>query len=108
MNRKHRFQNLRSPLLMAVVLTIQSTAIFVTLMSQPVSCQTFKVLHSFTGWQDGAFPSAGLSLDPEGNLYGTAAYGGNLNNTYCPLGCGTVFRLSNQDSDWVFTTLHTL
>ena len=45
------------------------------------------VLYSFTDTKgDGAYPSAGLVLDAEGNLYGTTVSGGT--NNY-----GTVFRL---------------
>jgi uncharacterized repeat protein (TIGR03803 family) len=51
------------------------------------------VLHSFAGGSDGAFPKTGLTIDAAGNLYGTAAYGGD---TKCdpPYGCGTVFKVS--------------
>jgi uncharacterized repeat protein (TIGR03803 family) len=68
--------------------------------SAPCACGTvFKVdksgnqtvLHSFTGGVDGTGPSAGLILDPAGNLYGTAFTGGS---TGCfGGGCGTVFKL---------------
>lgn len=46
-----------------------------------------KVLYSFSGFSDGAVPSGPLVLDSQGNLYGTAAYGGVNNN-------GTVFELT--------------
>jgi uncharacterized repeat protein (TIGR03803 family) len=54
----------------------------------------FKVLYSFTGGADGGLPVAGLVRDATGNLYGTTAYGGSATNVECPLGCGTVFKLS--------------
>src|SRR5262249_44619097 len=39
-----------------------------------------------------------------GNLYGTTIWGGVSN---CSLvGCGTVFRLSKNGSNWVYTQLH--
>lgn len=34
------------------------------------------VLHTFTGGSDGAQPEGGVTLDPAGNLYGTASRGG--------------------------------
>ncbi len=55
------------------------------------------VLYSFAGSTDGANPSAGLYIDDQGDLFGTAAGGGDLK---CPAGngqgCGVVFELSPQ------------
>ena len=52
------------------------------------------VLHTFTGTGgDGASPYDDLLLDAKGNLYGTAADGGN-SGCYNNLGCGIVFRLT--------------
>ena len=52
------------------------------------------VLHSFKG-PDGSGPYAGVTLDPQGNLYGTTVFGGAGS---CPSvgdeGCGTVFVLT--------------
>jgi uncharacterized repeat protein (TIGR03803 family) len=45
------------------------------------------VLHSFTSGQDGAVPLGGLIRDAQGNLYGTAYYGGAY-------GAGTVFKVT--------------
>jgi uncharacterized repeat protein (TIGR03803 family) len=45
------------------------------------------VLYVFTGVPDGSEPVAGLVLDPSGNLYGTAEFGGTS-------GMGTVFKIS--------------
>ena len=60
--------------------------------------QTLTVLHSFTGGGDGATPLAGLVMDGAGNLYGTASAGG--------AGHGTVFKLANHGSSWVFLPLY--
>jgi len=52
------------------------------------------VLYSFTGGSDGALPGSTLIRDAAGNLYGTAAYGGQLTGSRCSLfGCGVVFKL---------------
>jgi uncharacterized repeat protein (TIGR03803 family) len=49
------------------------------------------ILYSFTGLNgDGQWPVAGVTLDAEGNLYGTTGNGGNPS---CGYGCGTVFAL---------------
>jgi uncharacterized repeat protein (TIGR03803 family) len=42
---------------------------------------TEKVLHRFTGGADGEYPSAGLTLDKAGSLYGTTSQGG-VNRCY--------------------------
>jgi uncharacterized repeat protein (TIGR03803 family) len=61
------------------------------------------ILYSFMGGTDGAVPAAGLVLDPSGNLYGDAFYGGDL---ACNegTGCGVAFKV---DSSGNFTVLHT-
>jgi uncharacterized repeat protein (TIGR03803 family) len=60
------------------------------------------VLHSFCSQRnctDGAFPSAGLMLDSQGNLYGTTDQGGaNYNGFY---GAGTVFEVSSTGTETV-------
>jgi uncharacterized repeat protein (TIGR03803 family) len=58
----------------------------------PAQAQTFTVLHSFTGGEDGGNPAGGVIRDAAGNLYGTAPAGGDLN---CGggFGCGVVFKL---------------
>ena len=54
------------------------------------------VLYSFGSLADGGFPIAGLVMDKQGNLYGTALYGGYAGGSgLCfPSGCGTVFKLT--------------
>jgi uncharacterized repeat protein (TIGR03803 family) len=48
---------------------------------------------SQTDCQDGAYPSAALIQAADGSLYGTTYQGGVL-NSYCGLGCGTVFKIT--------------
>ena len=62
---------------------------------------TEKVLHHFTGGNDGANPIAGgVSFDPAGNLYGTTSYGGEY-------GSGTVYKLApNSDGSWSESVLY--
>jgi uncharacterized repeat protein (TIGR03803 family) len=68
----------------------------------------FKVLHTFTG-TDGIQPEGGLVIDANGNLYGSAFYGGKLKCSYPgwgePIGkgCGTIYKLDTQGD---FTVLH--
>ena len=58
------------------------------------------VLYTFAGKADGANPNGGLVWGAEGNLYGTAAYGGDSS---CYPGCGTVFKLNTNGQ---VTVLH--
>jgi uncharacterized repeat protein (TIGR03803 family) len=68
----------------------------------------FKVLHVFKG-TDGIQPEGGLVLDAKGNIYGSAAYGGNLKCNYPGWGmnkeegCGTIYKLEPSGK---FTVLH--
>ena len=61
-------------------------------------------VYKFTGNSDGFGPS-GLTLRPDGSLYGVTIYGGD-SNCLPPLGCGTVFHLTPAGNTWTATTLH--
>jgi uncharacterized repeat protein (TIGR03803 family) len=63
---------------------------------------TFTILHTFEGHADGSAP-LGLIEDPEGNLYGIAANGGNPNCNQ-GAGCGTIFKV---DAEGKFSVLFT-
>ena len=81
-------------LLIALMLTV--------IASQPAQAQTFTVLHTFTGGQDGKYPYAGVTLDKAGrNLYGTTHNGGNG-----LLSPGTIYKLQHNGSDWTFSSLY--
>ncbi|MFZ0314718.1 MAG: choice-of-anchor tandem repeat GloVer-containing protein [Candidatus Korobacteraceae bacterium] len=84
-------------------IALASFVLSVVLMSS-AAAQTFTVLHNFTNGADGRDPFAGLSMDRAGNLYGTAARGG-LTNCDGGNGCGVVFKLSNHNGGWTFSTL---
>lgn len=74
-----------------------------TFVTGQAQAQTFKVLYSFSGGTDGADPSAGMIVGPDGNLYGTTT--GTCGTTVSG-DCGTVFKLNKTQSGWVFTTLY--
>jgi len=60
------------------------------------------VLYTFKGGTDGAEPQAGVIRDAEGNLYGTASYGGDLSESECQgSGCGVVFKVSATGKETV-------
>ncbi len=81
-----------------------------TLAAVPAAqAQTFSVIHSFTGGQDGANPEAALTVDAAGNLYGNT-YAGNLaSGRDCGTqgGCGIVFKMTQRNSAWVLAPLYT-
>src|SRR5579862_7288839 len=61
------------------------------------------VLYSFTGGADGGEPYKGVTLDAQGNLYGTAVTGGGGS---CEGGCGVVFKLTKSGNDWTQTVIY--
>jgi uncharacterized repeat protein (TIGR03803 family) len=82
----------------SVTVGLAAAACFFILLVAAVGAQaqTFQVLHTFTGAQDGANPYTGLVLDRPGNFYGTTKFGGNH-------GFGAVFKLSQRG---IFSPLH--
>jgi len=54
---------------------------------------------------DGQYPYSGLTMDTEGNLYGTT-YEGGVKGCYQKVGCGTVFELSLLNGKWSETILY--
>ena len=62
------------------------------------------VLYNFTGAADGGEPYKGVTLDAQGNLYGTTVTGGG---GICEGGCGVVFKLANSGGNWTFSVIHT-
>ena len=71
-------------------------------------------LYKFTGGSDGAGPTSGVILGPNGTLYGTAHAGGEQNcASFEYPGCGLVFNLRPQATachsalcPWTETVLH--
>jgi uncharacterized repeat protein (TIGR03803 family) len=67
-----------------------------------------KVLYSFQGGNDGAFPGGGVVFDKQGNLYGATQQGGGTNCS--PMAaCGTVYQLAppkKLGDPWTETILH--
>lgn len=61
------------------------------------------VLYSFTGGADGGEPYKGVTLDREGNLYGTAVTGGSGS---CEGGCGVAYQLTKSGGTWTQTIIH--
>ncbi|MGH9500743.1 MAG: choice-of-anchor tandem repeat GloVer-containing protein [Terriglobales bacterium] len=62
------------------------------------------ILYAFAGPPDGANPWGQLTLDAQGNLYGTTESGGDYNCFPTLDGCGTVFRLDSAGHEEVLHT----
>jgi uncharacterized repeat protein (TIGR03803 family) len=77
----------------AIVLVLTSVA------TQVAQAQTFNVIYTFAGQNDGANPYAGVTIDRAGNLYGTTYAGGNAGN-------GTVFQLKRKGAGWILSPLY--
>jgi uncharacterized repeat protein (TIGR03803 family) len=61
------------------------------------STWTETTLYQFTDNAHGGYPNGPLIMDGSGSLYGTAG-GGGVFNSFCPSGCGIVYRLSPPKS----------
>jgi len=85
-------------------LFIASMALLIFASSES-QAQTFTVLHTFTGENDGGYPASGLLLDAAGNLYGETSWGGDF-PANCSVGCGTVFKLGRHGTNWFLSTLY--
>ncbi len=98
-----RYERRRASRFVPLVLTLIAVAV----APIPLLAQTFRVLHAFTGAADGAGPGyGGLTIDHEGNLYGTTGAGGDPHGIRGSAGCGNVFKLAKIGSSWAFTPLY--
>jgi uncharacterized repeat protein (TIGR03803 family) len=59
-----------------------------------------EILHNFI-WSYGSNPRGAVVFDSSGNIYGTTAFG--IHKSPCYDGCGTVFELANNDSNYEWT-----
>jgi len=61
---------------------------------------TESVVHNFAGGYDGENPSAGVTVDSAGNVFGTTNLGG------CEFCQGTAFQVAPSQSGWTESILH--
>lgn len=69
------------------------------LTHNPDDSWTESVIYAFQGGNDGEGPTASVTFDQAGNLYGTTGYGG-------PHGYGTVYKLTFSNGQWTESILH--
>ena len=72
-------------------------------LSPSGSSWTHTVLYSFRGGADGGEPYKGVTLDAQGNLYGTCVTGGAGS---CEGGCGVAYKLTNSGGTWAFSVIY--
>ena len=79
-------------------------ALFVWLVN-PVNARAAsgKIIYTFQGGADGAYPYSDLAIDAAGNLYGTTSDGGVGCGGY---GCGTVYELLRTNNGWKHRVLY--
>jgi len=66
---------------------------------------TEHILYTFQDGADGGEPGSALVFDKAGNLYGTAATGGDV-TCNPPYGCGVVYELSPSGGSWTESAIH--
>ncbi|HEX4159394.1 MAG TPA: choice-of-anchor tandem repeat GloVer-containing protein [Rhizomicrobium sp.] len=98
-----KFGNFRSYLRATAALPFAIAALAAAQVSAALAAAPYTVLYTFQGSPDGAFPEGGLIGDKAGNLYGTAAKGGNTGCDFSA-GCGTVFKLAPDGTEAVLYT----
>ena len=83
-----------------IALPVATVVVFcVMFAAMSASAQTLTVLHNFTGKADGDGPFAGVTLDQQNRVYGTATLGGSHSQ-------GVVYRLVRQGEGWVFSPIY--
>jgi len=87
------------PVLTCTLATLAASFFLLVACSQTAQAQTFNVLYAFGAGGDGASPWAGVTLDRNGNIYGTTVEAGHGN-------AGTVYELKNHNGTWLLTALH--
>jgi len=67
---------------------------------------THTVLYSFTGGTDGGEPYKGVTLDAQGNLYGTTVVGGLYSGACSDTSCGVIYKLSHSGGSWTQSVIY--
>ena len=109
MHHKDRLRNSPSGTVpRAGIFVLEMALVFalILLLITPGQAQTYRVIYTFDTGLNAWDAGVGLSIDAAGNLYGTTIRGGGQGDCPAPGGCGAVFQLIPNGSDWVETLLH--
>lgn len=91
---------LRQSRLSSTTYRVLMTALFtLTLFTAAAQAQTLTVLHNFTGGSDGSYPTAGVTFDQQGRIYGTASSDGSHDG-------GVLYRLVHQGEGWTLSRIY--
>jgi len=82
-----------------LIIAVTAVILLAALTTSPAQAQTLTVLHTFTGGSDGYEPYAGVTLDPQGRIYGTTIQGGTHFD-------GVVFRLAREGQGWALSPIY--
>ena len=82
-----------------LIIAVTAVILLAALTTSPAQAQTLTVLHTFTGGSDGYEPYAGVTLDPQGRIYGTTIQGGTHFD-------GVVFRLVREGQGWALSPIY--
>jgi uncharacterized repeat protein (TIGR03803 family) len=89
----------------SLLFTSVVTATLLTLCASAHSAPRYRVIHDFAG-TDGSAPWGGVTLGPQGKLYGTTVQGGGALGC-ANGGCGTVFELTpHSGADWTESVIY--
>ena len=81
--------------------TNQGGSFLGTVFKVDAATHAVTVLHTFTGTPDGGLPSAGVTLDPSGNVFGTTS-------DYGAYGRGAVFKIDSAGVETILHSFHKL
>jgi len=94
---------MRRIVLLTLGILLLATGVRLVFPPDVAAASSGKIIYSFGGGTDGAYPESDLIMDAAGNLYGTTNQGG----TGCgSAGCGTVFELIRSKDGWKHQVLY--
>jgi uncharacterized repeat protein (TIGR03803 family) len=82
-----------------LTITMAAAILLAALTTSPAAAQTYTTLHNFTEGEDGGYPWAGITVGPNGDLYGAVEAAGQYDR-------GLIYRMQHAAGGWVFVPLY--